>query len=245
MEVAMIRIVGSHGMPIKLRLITAGMVGATVKVETDTQWEGLVKTAVFQAGDLTKDVVAIGETVTIPKEVLSNSGKELRFGLYGSDSNGKRVIPTVWISLGIVLPGADPAGDETTDASLPAWAQILGMVGDLNELQIHVNDSLVSALNYLMAVGGILYAGVQAPMDGTLLWLDTNENVENTTLDTSKWVPGYIQSWGLPLDWGEFLYPRPGHKWSCEPCYRFWQGIGIYSSGKRSLCSDFCQSNVG
>ena len=54
--------------------VTAGMVGAVVRIEFDATWAGLSKTAVFEAGSETRDVLIKGETVTIPHECLVKAG---------------------------------------------------------------------------------------------------------------------------------------------------------------------------
>lgn len=108
-------------------LLTAGMAKAvTVEFVFSDDWDGLTKTAVFSNGKTTVDVLAAnwdGDTVPVPHEVLAVPGRHARVGVYGVDESGV-VLPTVWVSLGKVQPGADPSGDETADPSLPVWAQL-------------------------------------------------------------------------------------------------------------------------
>lgn len=127
--------------------LTTGMVGAQVIAGCCATWEGLTKTAVFRAGDVTRDVVNVGEIIPIPQEVLAEPTARLQFGLYGVDSEGVTVLPTVWVNLGQVLPGADPSGDESTDPTLPVWAQIQQEV-----------DSLGAAVNGAKAVDPDVHA---------------------------------------------------------------------------------------
>ena len=94
--------------------ITKGMVGAKVEIEyAGETWEKLNRTAVFQ-GAVTKDVLNVGSEVTIPCEVVAESGLNLFMGIYGTDADNKVAIPTLWIPLGMVQSGADPSGDEST-----------------------------------------------------------------------------------------------------------------------------------
>lgn len=105
--------------------ITSGMIGATVTfVYTSPIWDGLRKTAVFAAGNVTRDVLNAGEVVAIPAEILRHPYVKLFAGIYGTDENGELVIPTVMAPVGMIWPGADPSGDSGADPELPIWAQL-------------------------------------------------------------------------------------------------------------------------
>ena len=138
-------------------LLTAGMSKAvTVQFVFSPEWDGLTKTAVFSNGKNTVDVLAAnwdGDTVPVPHEVLAVPGRHARVGVYGADESGV-VLPTVWVSLGKVQPGADPSGDETADPSLPVWAQLQKQIGDLDDLQTYNKGNLVDAINEARSSGG-------------------------------------------------------------------------------------------
>lgn len=138
-------------------LLTAGMSKAvTVQFVFSPEWDGLTKTAVFSNGKTTVDVLAAnwdGDTVPVPHEVLAVPGRHARVGVYGADESGV-VLPTVWVSLGKVQPGADPSGDETADPSLPVWAQLQKQIGDLDDLQTYNKGNLVDAINEARSSGG-------------------------------------------------------------------------------------------
>lgn len=138
-------------------LLTAGMAKAvTVEFVFSPEWDGLTKTAVFSNGKTTVDVLATnwdGDTVPVPHEVLAVPGRHARVGVYGADESGV-VLPTVWVSLGKVQPGADPSGDETADPSLPVWAQLQKQIGDLDDLQTYNKGNLVEAINEARSSGG-------------------------------------------------------------------------------------------
>ena len=138
-------------------LLTAGMSKAvTVQFVFSPEWDGLTKTAVFSNGKTTVDVLAAnwdGDTVPVPNEVLAVPGRHARVGVYGADESGV-VLPTVWVSLGKVQPGADPSGDETDDPSLPVWAQLQKQIGDLDDLQTYNKGNLVDAINEARSSGG-------------------------------------------------------------------------------------------
>lgn len=138
-------------------LLTAGMSKAvTVQFVFSPAWDGLTKTAVFSNGKTTVDVLAAnwdGDTVPVPHEVLAVPGRHARVGVYGADESGV-VLPTVWVSLGKVQPGADPSGDETADPSLPVWAQLQKQIGDLDDLKTYNKGNLVDAINEARNSGG-------------------------------------------------------------------------------------------
>ena len=138
-------------------LLTAGMSKAvTVQFVFSPEWDGLTKTAVFSNGKTTVDVLAAnwdGDTVPVPHEVLAVAGRHARVGVYGADESGV-VLPTVWVSLGKVQPGADPSGDASADPSLPVWAQLQRQIGDLDDLQTYNKGNLVDAINEARSSGG-------------------------------------------------------------------------------------------
>ena len=138
-------------------LLTAGMAKAvTVEFVFSPEWDGLTKTAVFSNGKTTVDVLAAnwdGDTVPVPHEVLAVPGRHARVGVYGADESGV-VLPTVWVSLGKVQPGADPSGDASADPSLPVWAQLQSQIGDLDDLKTYNKGNLVDAINEARSSGG-------------------------------------------------------------------------------------------
>lgn len=138
-------------------LLTAGMSKAvTVQFVFSPAWDGLTKTAVFTNGKTTVDVLAAsweGDTVPIPNEVLAVPGRHARVGVYGANKSGV-ILPTVWVSLGKVQPGADPSGDETADPTLPVWAQLQKQIGDLDDLKTYNKGNLVAAINEARNSGG-------------------------------------------------------------------------------------------
>lgn len=134
--------------------IPQGIVGATVFIEyTDPAWDGLQKTVVFRSA-VTKDVLDSGSEVTIPAEVVSRAGIYLYMGVYGADAANNVVVPTIWTELGFVHGAAAPSGDTSADPSLPVWAQIQAMVGDLGTLDTEAKSNLVAAINEALTKGG-------------------------------------------------------------------------------------------
>lgn len=154
MIVAKIQVNGAIARTLYKKVIPAGIVGAKVEFEYDEDiWQGLHKTVVFR-GTVTKDVVTDENIVTIPKEVAEKPRSLLIVGVYGVDAEGNLAIPTIWADLGLVRESANPSGDTSTDPSLPVWAQIQGMIGDLDELETTARDNLVAAVNEALSNGG-------------------------------------------------------------------------------------------
>mgnify|MGYP003547948163 FL=1 len=180
-------------------LLTAGMAKAvTVQFVFSPEWDGLTKTAVFSNGKTTVDVLAAnwgGDTVPVPNEVLAVPGRHARVGVYGADESGV-VLPTVWVSLGKVQPGADPSGDASADPSLPVWAQLQSQIGDLDDLQTYNKGNLVDAINEARSSGGsggggyTIGDGLKLDAATNTLSVDTAEAVEkdNTKPVTSAAV---------------------------------------------------------
>ncbi len=109
--------------------LTGGMVGAAVTFTfSGTAWAALDKIAVFRAGGVQRDVAQSdwsGCTCTIPWECLRDAGERLLVGVYGTDSAGTVVIPTVYADCGWIQPGADPSGDPTADPTGPFYATLV------------------------------------------------------------------------------------------------------------------------
>ena len=153
MEVIKINVAKTAARAKQIELVTTGMVGASVRFSFGSEWNGLTRTAVFRAGKVAKDVVLTSDTALIPPEVLA-APASLLIGVYGSNSDGTLVIPTVMVRACFVLPGADPSGDESTDPTLSVWQQILAQIGPMDELGTEAKDSLVAAINEVIKLAG-------------------------------------------------------------------------------------------
>lgn len=154
MIVAKIQVSGVHANVVYRKIIPTGIVGAQVELDyAEDIWHGLHKTVVFR-GTVTKDVVTDENLVMIPPEVVATKGSRLRVGVYGVDASGNIAIPTLWANLGTIWDAANPSGDTTTDPSLPVWAQIQAMIGDLRKLDTTAKENLVAAVNEALTKGG-------------------------------------------------------------------------------------------
>ena len=131
MKYAIVTISGSRATAKIHAPIVAGTVGGTVSFQFDESWDGMTKTLVWRGSGVTVDDTAC--TGIIPAEVVAAPGR-LFVGVYGTKDN--TATPTTWADLGQVMPGADPSGDESTDPSLPVWAQIME--------RTHIDDTAIA-----------------------------------------------------------------------------------------------------
>lgn len=180
-------------------LLTAGMAKAvTVEFAFSDDWSGLTKTAVFSDGRTTVDVLESawdGNKVVVPHEILADAGPIARVGVYGANADGL-ILPTVWVTLGKVMPAAEPSGDPGADPTLPIWAQLQNQIGDLDELKTYNKGNLVDAINEARSSGGsggggyTIGDGLKLDAATNTLSVDTAEIVEkdNTKPVTSAAV---------------------------------------------------------
>ena len=145
--------------------LTSGMVGQPIHFEYSHDFDGLAVTAVFTDGKNTVDVVNPGNECVIPHEVLTTVGAMVKVGIYATRGN-ELVIPTVYATIGVVLKGADPSGDVSADPTLPVWAQIQGIIGNLNDLDTEAKNNLVAAINEAAQTGS--GGGSTVELDTTL-----------------------------------------------------------------------------
>lgn len=179
-------------------LLTAGMAKAvTVEFVLSDDWSGLAKTAVFAAGRTTVDVLESawdGNKVVVPHEILADAGPIARVGVYGANADGL-ILPTVWVTLGKVMPAAEPSGDPGADPTLPVWAQLQNQIGDLDDLKTYNKGNLVDAINEARSSGGSgggynIGYGLKLDAATNTLSVDTADKVEqdNTKPVTSAAV---------------------------------------------------------
>ena len=170
-------------------LLTAGMAKAvTVEFVFSDDWDGLTKTAVFSAGRTTVDVLESawdGNKVVVPHEILADAGPIARVGVYGANADGL-ILPTVWVTLGKVMPAAEPSGDPGADPTLPIWAQLQNQIGDLDDLQTYNKGNLVDAINEARNSGGGSGGGGSTIGDGLKLDAATNTLSVDTAAAVEK-----------------------------------------------------------
>lgn len=121
-------------------LLVEGAVNVNiVQFVFSSDWDGLTKTAVFQAGS-DKYSVLLDESneAPIPWEVLQNPRRTLYAGVYGTNGESL-VLPTIWASLGTIQEGVNP-GQDTQPPTPDVYSQILQVAKDAEDVAQSVRD---------------------------------------------------------------------------------------------------------
>lgn len=151
MEIAKIKVTDVRAETVSALDIPCGIVGATVSFEFGPEWADLTKNVVFIGA---KDVafMNVENTVHLPAEVVAVPNINVKVGVVGVDADNKIVIPTLWADLGTVKHGTPV--ETGYEPALPVWAQLLGMIGNLRELDTEAKNNLVAAINEIFSTGG-------------------------------------------------------------------------------------------
>lgn len=105
--------------------VTSGSVNVyQAQFEFSADWEDLTRTAVFQAGCVSRSVLLDASGVcAVPWEVLKVPGISLTAGVCG-EKDGDVVMPTIWARLGLIMEGAAP-GKDAQPPTPDLWEQEL------------------------------------------------------------------------------------------------------------------------
>ena len=144
--------------------ITAGTVGLPVEFSFDSQWDGLVKTAVFRVGDESQIAENLITKTAVPWEVLEKPGLCLEIGVYGVNPDGTEAIPTIWANVGVIRDGANLDGVSITP-TLPVWKQLSMAIGNLPGLTTNAKVNLVEAINEIHKM--VMAGGTETDTDPT------------------------------------------------------------------------------
>lgn len=90
-----------------------------------TDWDRLVKTVTFSAGDVERSVILMDDICDIPHEVLKTPATQLKIGVYGTDGD-TLILPTVWKDLGRISKGAAP-GELSKEPTPDVYSQIIAL----------------------------------------------------------------------------------------------------------------------
>ena len=120
--------------------VTSGSVNVyLVQFDFNSDWDGLDRTAVFQAGDDKISVVLdASNECQIPWEVLENPRRTLEAGVYGT-KGGDVVLPTIWASLGTIREGAS-MGTNAQPPTPDVYSQILDAANSAEKIAQSVRD---------------------------------------------------------------------------------------------------------
>ena len=130
---------GVNAYPLEKEVLTEGRVGLEISFTFSSEWDGLTKIAVFE-GAKTIDVALVDDHCVVPHEALAQSGAALRIGVYGQNTAGDIVIPTVWAKFGQVQPAARLSEETTTPPTPSVVAQILAAAEQAEAIAQSVRD---------------------------------------------------------------------------------------------------------
>ena len=193
-----IEVYSTHAVIRSQQPLTVGLTGASAHFAFGKPWDQLIKTAVFRQGEKTVTVADIGQQVELPWEVLTLPGVPVMIGVYGTDPEGKLVIPTLWAETEPVRPGADPQGGVTpADPTAPVWAQLQSNMGSREQLNTNDKTSLVAAINEAnRAVRAVTVSGADGSYETQITMAELS-----AALDAGKSPQCYWEEYGvwLPL----------------------------------------------
>lgn len=130
---------GVNAYPLEKEVLTEGRVGLEISFTFSSEWDGLTKIAVFE-GAKTIDVALVDDHCVVPHEALAQSGAALRIGVYGQNTAGDIVIPTVWAKFGQIQPATRLSEETTTPPTPSVVAQILAAAQAAEALAQSVRD---------------------------------------------------------------------------------------------------------
>ena len=153
-KIATVCVSGVTAVSIDLKPIPRGITGAVVEfLYDDDIWAGLRKKVAFR-GTGEVEILCDGDTVIFPAEVAQRAKTRVTVGVTGVNADGTEAIPTLWADLGTVRDSAYgdyPAAGEPVP---PVWAQLLAMIGTLNNLNTEARENLVAAINEVLSKVG-------------------------------------------------------------------------------------------
>ena len=124
-------------------LLTSGSAGIEAQFTLDEAWElAPARTAVFRVGDDgNKYDVPLDNSLTcvVPPECLTVPEEVLFIGIYGGNGAGTIIIPTIWVSAGVIRPGTEPNTPRDYQPTPSALEQIQIIA---NRAEVTASDAL-------------------------------------------------------------------------------------------------------
>ena len=157
-KIATVCVSGATAVAIDLKPIPRGITGAVVEfLYDDDIWAGLRKKVAFRGSGEVEEICD-SDTVIFPTEVAQQKNKRVTVGVTGVSEDGTIVIPTLWADLGTVKDSACGDYPAPGEPVPPIWAQLLAMIGTLENLNTEARENLVAAINEVLSkvgTGGI------------------------------------------------------------------------------------------
>ena len=105
--------------------LTAGRVGLECGFTFSSEWDGLMKVAVFEGAETIEVALGKASVAVVPPECMATAGYNLRVGVYGLSPANAIVIPTVWAKAGKIKDSAAPDEESFAPATPELVAQII------------------------------------------------------------------------------------------------------------------------
>ena len=148
--------------------ITTGSSGIQVQFLFSDDWEGLSKFAVFRNAEIEESKIPIALTESNLTELPAENcaaeyvDEKVYVGVYGSDGLGHIIIPTIWVSLGVLKEGAAYEGMDPPQPTPDMWAQILAIAQNAGaenaeEAEKAADEAKTAVTHYPKIVDGYWY----------------------------------------------------------------------------------------
>lgn len=141
-------------------VVTSGSVGMGIEFIFSDEWDSLHKIGVFDGSGNRIAVEIVDNECEVPWEVLTIAGSKLTIGVYGTNTAGTIVIPTIWSTPIIIYQGTDPIATEGLSPTPNIYAKFVNMSAQAVEtansaldIAQGAADDVEDAMNYLYEHG--------------------------------------------------------------------------------------------
>ena len=154
--------------------ITTGSSGIQVQFLFSEDWEGLSKFAVFRNAEIEESKIPIALTESNITELPAENcaaeyvDEKVYVGVYGSDGLGHIIIPTIWVSLGVLKEGAAYEGMDPPQPTPDMWAQILAIAQNAGAENAEAAEKAAEAVQNMGVEAETLAAGSAASVEKTV-----------------------------------------------------------------------------
>lgn len=132
--------------------VTSHSVGIPIKVALSADFDDLQPILTFECGDSRADLAVTGDALTVPPQLLYESGRTLHIGVYATNASGEVVIPTIWATCARVERGSMPSGIDPAKPT-PSWAaQVQQTASEAKEMARGAADVAEDMVEYLKTV---------------------------------------------------------------------------------------------
>ena len=154
--------------------ITTGSSGIQVQFLFSDDWDGLSKFAVFRNAEIEESVI----TIALPSSNLTELpaancaaeyvDEKVYVGVYGTDGLGHIIIPTIWVSLGVLKEGAAYEGMDPPQPTPGMWAQILAIAQNAGAENAEAAKAAAEAVQNMGVEAETLAEGSAASVEKTV-----------------------------------------------------------------------------